>query len=129
MSGDLAHGVVERQAESLDEKVDGIIAGIEQRRGVRFHRGPKARAAVGPADPAIKERLNAGSIALGIDTLDLGSPASHDGAAFAERGIPVGMIFIKNTNGSHNPYEAMTISDFLDGTNVLVYWLAMDLGS
>ena len=114
---------------ALDEKVDGIIAGIEQRRGVRFHRGPKARAAVGPADPAIKERLNAGSIALGIDTLDLGSPASHDGAAFAERGIPVGMIFIKNTNGSHNPYEAMTISDFLDGTNVLVYWLAMDLGS
>ncbi|MEI7710677.1 MAG: hydantoinase/carbamoylase family amidase [Rhodospirillales bacterium] len=114
---------------ALDGKVDAIIAGIEQRRGVRFHRGPKARAAVGPADPAIAARLHEGSAALGIDTLDLGSPASHDGAAFAERGIPIGMIFIKNTNGSHNPYEAMTISDFLDGTNVLVYWLAMDLGS
>ena len=31
----------------LDRQVDAIIAGIEQRRGVRFHRGPKARAAVG----------------------------------------------------------------------------------
>ncbi len=31
---------------ALDDKVDAIIAGIEHRRGVRFHRGPKARAAV-----------------------------------------------------------------------------------
>ena len=31
----------------LDRAVDAIIAGIEQRRGVRFHRGAKARAAVG----------------------------------------------------------------------------------
>jgi N-carbamoyl-L-amino-acid hydrolase len=114
---------------ALDEKVDGIIAGIEQRRGVRFHRGPKARAAVGPVDPAIQSNLKQAAAVLGIDTLDLGSPASHDGAAFAERGIPVGMIFIKNTNGSHNPYEAMTIPDFLDGTNVLVSWLSTELGS
>ena len=28
MSGDLAHGVVERQAESLDEKVDGIASHV-----------------------------------------------------------------------------------------------------
>jgi N-carbamoyl-L-amino-acid hydrolase len=73
--------------------------------------------------------LKQAAAVLGIDTLDLGSPASHDGAAFAERGIPVGMIFIKNTNGSHNPYEAMTIPDFLDGTNVLVSWLSTELGS
>ncbi len=114
---------------ALDEKVDAIIAGIEQRRGVRFHRGPKARAAVGVVDPGIALHLKQYAARLGLDTLDLGSPASHDGAAFAERGIPIGMIFVKNANGSHNPFEAMTISDFLDGTNVLAYWLSSDLGS
>ena len=36
-----------RCSAELDRQVDAIIAGIEQRRGVRFHRGPKARAAVG----------------------------------------------------------------------------------
>ena len=41
----------------LDRAVDAIIAGIEQRRGVRFHRGAKARAAVGPVDPAIRAAL------------------------------------------------------------------------
>ena len=41
----------------LDRQVDAIIAGIEQRRGVRFHRGPKARAAVGAVDPSIRSAL------------------------------------------------------------------------
>jgi N-carbamoyl-L-amino-acid hydrolase len=108
----------------LDRKVDAIVAGIEQRRGVRFHLGAKARAAIGPADPAIRAQLERSVAALGIPALELGSPASHDGAAFAACGVPVGMIFVKNSNGSHNPNEAMTISDFLDGTSVLSYWLS-----
>ena len=112
----------------LDRKVDAIIAGIEQRRGVRFHRGPKATATVGPADPGIKASLTHGTQALGIPTLDLGSPASHDGAAFAACGVPIGMIFVRNRNGSHNPHEAMDINDFLDGTSVLTYYLAANLG-
>ena len=111
----------------LDTKVDAIIAGIEQRRGVRFHLGPKARAAVGPADPAIRTGLERCVSELGISSLDLGSPASHDGAAFAACGVPIGMIFVKNSNGSHNPFEAMTIPDFLDGTTVLAYWLSGNL--
>jgi N-carbamoyl-L-amino-acid hydrolase len=112
----------------LDRRVDAIVAGIAQRRGVRFLLGPKARAAVGRADPAIGSDLKRCAAALGIPTLDLGSPASHDGAAFAECGVPIGMIFIKNTNGSHNPYEAMTMNDFLDGTSVLTSWLSENSG-
>ncbi len=111
----------------LDRKVDAIIAGIEQRRGVRFHRGAKARAAVGPVDPAIRGTLDAGAAALGIDAQPLGSPASHDAAAFAAAGVPMGMIFVRNENGSHNPHEAMTIDDFLAGTSVLAWWLAETL--
>ncbi|HET8996483.1 MAG TPA: hydantoinase/carbamoylase family amidase [Acetobacteraceae bacterium] len=112
----------------LDRKVDAIIAGIEQRRGVRFHRGPKARAAVGPVDPAIRRALEAGADVLGIAAMPLGSPASHDAAAFAAAGVPMGMIFVRNENGSHNPREAMTLDDFLAGTTLLAWWLAETLG-
>lgn len=109
---------------ALDQRVDGIIASIEQQRGVRFHRGPKARAAVGQVDAAIRQRLQAGADALGIAHLDLGSPASHDAAAFAAVGVPMGMIFVKNRNGSHNPHEAMELDDFLCGTMLICHWLS-----
>lgn len=107
----------------LNREVDALIAGIEQRRGVRFHRGAIARAAVGPADPAIRASLLAGAAALGTPVLELGSPASHDAAAFAAAGVPMGMIFVRNENGSHNSREAMSLDDFLAGTAVLAHWL------
>ena len=108
----------------LDQAVDRIIGGIEQCRGVHFHRGAKARAAVGPVDPGIRTALTEGAAALGIPAIELGSPASHDAAAFAACGVPMGMIFVRNANGSHNPREAMTLDDFLAGTAVLSHWLA-----
>jgi beta-ureidopropionase / N-carbamoyl-L-amino-acid hydrolase len=107
----------------LETKVTAIVAGIEQRRGVRFHLGPKAQAAVGPADPGILAGLAKAAAAQGIAPLHIGSPASHDGAAFAAAGVPIGMIFVRNENGSHNPHEKMTIDDFLDGTAVMTRWI------
>ena len=107
----------------LDRRVNAIVAEIEQRRGVRFELGRKARAAVGRADPAIKHSLAAGARALGLPFAELGSPASHDAAAFAEAGVPMGMLFVRNGNGSHNPEEAMEIDDFLHATSVLTLWL------
>jgi len=111
----------------LDTRVDAIIAGIEQRRGVRFHRGTKARAAVGAVDPAIKAALERAAGELGIAHLNLGSPASHDAAAFGASCVPMCMVFVRNENGSHNPREAMEIDDFLDGTAVMTHWLAEHL--
>jgi beta-ureidopropionase / N-carbamoyl-L-amino-acid hydrolase len=108
----------------LDRQVDAIIAGIEQRRGVRFHRGPKARAAVGEVDPAMKRALEDGAAQLGIPVLQLGSPASHDAAAFGAAGVPMGMIFVRNENGSHNPHEAMAIDDFMAGATLLTWYLS-----
>jgi N-carbamoyl-L-amino-acid hydrolase len=108
----------------LDRRVDAIIAGIEQRRGVRFHRGPKARAAVGQVDQSMKAVLEQGASALGIPVLQLGSPASHDAAAFAATGVPMGMIFIRNENGSHNPHEAMEIDDFMTGVSLMTWYLS-----
>jgi N-carbamoyl-L-amino-acid hydrolase len=109
---------------ALEEKVGRIIDGIAQRRGVRFHLPTRARAAVGLVDPAIKADLEVAAAALDIPILRIGSPASHDAAAFGAAGIPMGMIFVCNENGSHNPNEMMRIDHFLDGTAVLIHWLA-----
>jgi N-carbamoyl-L-amino-acid hydrolase len=107
----------------LDQRVDAIIAGIEQRRGVKFHRGVKAGAKVGPVDPAITSAMEAGAAALRIPVLHIGSPASHDGAAFAAEGVPMAMLFVRNENGSHNPREAMEVGDFMEACKVLTLWL------
>ena len=104
----------------LEQEVGRIIDGIEQRRGVRFHLGQPARAAVGLVDPTIAKGLEAAADAQGIAVLHIGSPASHDAAAFSAAGVPMGMLFVRNENGSHNPHEAMTIEDFLDGACVLI---------
>ena len=72
--------------------------------------------------------LEAGARAMRIPAMRLGSPASHDAAAFASAGIPIGMIFVRNRNGSHNPLESMEIADFLDGTSLLTWWLVNNLG-
>lgn len=114
--------------DELERQVLVIIAGIEQRRRVRFHLGTRASAAVGPVDSALRAGLTRAAERLGIPTLELGSPASHDAAAFAAAGVPVGMIFVRNENGSHNPSEAMTIDDFLAGTAVLTGWLVETIG-
>ena len=108
---------------TLDCQVDAIIAGIEQRRGVRFHCGPKTRAAVGAVDASIKSALERCAGELRIPVLQLGSPASHDAAAFAAAGVPMGMIFVRNENGSHNPREAMAMDDFLAGATLLTQYL------
>jgi N-carbamoyl-L-amino-acid hydrolase len=107
----------------LEAEVDRLIAGIEQRRGVRFHLPTRARAAVGVVDKAIQFGFETAAAELGIEVLRIGSPASHDAAAFGAAGIPMGMIFVRNENGSHNPNESMDIEDFLDGTAVLIQWL------
>jgi len=107
----------------LDRELDAIISRIEQQRRVRFHLGTKARAAVGPTDRAIKAGLEKAAQTHGIQLLQLGSPASHDAAAFAAAGVPMGMLFVRNENGSHNPDEMMTLDDFLDGTTVLTQWI------
>jgi beta-ureidopropionase / N-carbamoyl-L-amino-acid hydrolase len=112
----------------LERRIDAIIAGIGQRRGVRFHLGAKARAAVGHVDPTIRAALLGGAIELGVPGLELGSPASHDAAAFAAAGVPMGMLFVRNANGSHNPHEAMNLDDFLAGASIMTWWLATTLG-
>ena len=110
--------------QELEAKTLAIIRSIEERRGVRFELGNTARAAVGEMAPAICDGFEAIARELAIPVRRLGSPASHDSAAFAAAGVPTAMIFVRNANGSHNPAEAMMIDDFLQATAIMTAWFA-----
>lgn len=70
-------------------------------------------------DEGTIEGLKKTSKQLGYPTELLASGAGHDAAVFANVGIPSGMIFVRNRNGSHNPDELMTIDDFMCGVQLM----------
>jgi N-carbamoyl-L-amino-acid hydrolase len=109
--------------DALEEKVKHLIIGVEKKRGVRIDLGRRTSAEVAPSDPALYAELTQAAAAAGINTMPLASPASHDTATFTVAGVPTCMLFVRNANGSHNPHEAMEISDFLDAAVVLTEWL------
>ncbi len=106
----------------IEQRMLAAIAEIEARRRVTFELGARASAAVGLVDPAIAAGLETAADRLGIPTMRLGSPASHDAAAFAAAGVPIAMLFVRNEHGSHNPREAMELEDLLDACAVLAAW-------
>ena len=111
----------------LLEIVRNIIEKIEIKRHVRFDLGKKTRAETAEVDKRLLRELEDIARDLNIPFISMGSPASHDAAAFSAAGIPIGLIFIRNENGSHTPAELMEISDFLDATAVLACWLQQEL--
>ena len=54
----------------------------------------------------------------------MASGAGHDASVFANLGVPAGMLFVRNANGSHNPNESMAIEDFAAATRILLSYLA-----
>ncbi|MFV0297650.1 MAG: hydantoinase/carbamoylase family amidase [Hyphomicrobiaceae bacterium] len=112
----------------LEEKVKALVKRIEAVRRVKFDLGPRASADVAPSDAQVMARLTASAGQLGIETMPLASPASHDTATFTVAGVPSCMLFVRNANGSHNPYEAMEIPDFLDACAILSGWLIETAG-
>jgi N-carbamoyl-L-amino-acid hydrolase len=107
----------------LEAQVIALARDIEKTRGVRIDLGKRASADVAPSDPALMQALTAAAAGLGIATMPLASPASHDTATFTTAGVPSAMLFVRNANGSHNPHEAMEIDDFFDAAAVLSAWL------
>lgn len=113
--------------ERIEAKMLAAIPEIEARRRVIFELGTRASAAVGPVDPVIVAGLEAAAARQGIATMPLGSPASHDSAAFAAAGVPIAMLFVRNEHGSHNPKEAMEIDDFLAACTILAAWVVREV--
>ncbi|MDP3417349.1 Zn-dependent hydrolase [Falsiroseomonas sp.] len=111
-----------RSCDLLMETLYEAVPEIEARRGVRFELGAETTSRAAPMDAEIQSGLARAADALGIRHLAMASGAGHDAAAFAMAGIPSGMIFVRNQNGSHNPKEAMRMEDFADACAVVTRW-------
>jgi N-carbamoyl-L-amino-acid hydrolase len=103
----------------LEGQIPKISSDIAARRGVRIDLGPITRAAPGIMDLGLIKTYREAASSMGVRAMDIPSGASHDSAAFADAGVPTAMLFIRNENGSHNPDEAMEISDFIEATKLL----------
>jgi N-carbamoyl-L-amino-acid hydrolase len=113
-------GSVDAMFTELHRLADGIAA----RRGVRFEFGEDSGSAPSPMDASVQLGLRRAADALGIACRVMPSGGGHDAAAFAQAGVPAGMLFVRNQNGSHNPKEAMRMEDFAAGCAVLTRWAA-----
>jgi len=92
---------------------------ISQERGVTFEFDRRLESAPALMDKNICEAFELACDGMGIRWETVPSGAGHDASLFANAGIPSGMLFIRNENGSHNPREAMEIDDFMLGVRVL----------
>ena len=94
---------------------------IEKSRMVKFEFDRRVVSLPARMDEGWVKRLQDISSSLGLSTETIPSGAGHDAAVFSNAGIPSGMIFVRNENGSHNPDEAMDIDDFMKGTEILYH--------
>jgi N-carbamoyl-L-amino-acid hydrolase len=92
---------------------------ISRDRGVRFEFDRRLLSEPAVMDARLCDVLSNACRAQNVAFEIIPSGAGHDAALFANAGIPSGMLFIRNTNGSHNPDEAMEMDDFMRGVQVL----------
>jgi N-carbamoyl-L-amino-acid hydrolase len=109
---------------AMQSLVERLSSGIAERRRVRFEFAPFSLLRPAAMDAGIRAALVAGCRDLGITSMEIPSGAGHDAQDFARAGFPAGMIFVRNSHGSHNPHEAMDLADFALGTRLLAWMLA-----
>ena len=110
--------------DAIFEVLHTRVAGIEARRGVSFDLGPESGSRPSLMDQGVQRGLVRAAQAAGVAHLSMPSGAGHDAAAFAQAGIPAGMLFVRNQNGSHNPKEEMRMQDFAAACAVAMQFTA-----
>lgn len=111
-----------QSAKTLDDMrrlLDAEMRQVEKERKVRFELDREMRVEPALCAPEIVAGLKAAMERLGMEPFVMPSGGGHDAAVFAAAGVPSGMVFVRNRNGSHNPQEAMDLPDFLAGTDIL----------
>jgi len=99
------------------------IATVEKERGVTFELDPEMYTAPALCDQHMVEGLLASMAQVNLEPFTMPSGGGHDAAVFANAGIPSAMVFARNRNGSHNPEEAMEISDLIAATDIIYNYL------
>ena len=92
---------------------------ISRERQVRFEFDRRLLSNPAVMDRQLCDLLSKTCTAQEIPFEVIPSGAGHDASLFENAGIPSGMLFIRNQNGSHNPDEAMELADFMQGVQVL----------
>ena len=133
IAGEMRFGLDVRSPDraTIDEmytRLDAIIADVSRTRGVTIDLGPMTRTEPTVMDGGVQAGLARAADALGIAHLCMASGGGHDTSAFVQAGIPAGMIFVRNQNGSHNPDEAMRMEDFAEACAVVQRWAAQTAG-
>jgi N-carbamoyl-L-amino-acid hydrolase len=111
-------GVLDRFEAWLQDRA----CSIAEARRVQIDLGPFTQAAAAPMTDTIRRGLLAAAQSNRVPHIELPSGGGHDCATFASQGVPSGMIFIRNQNGSHNPDEHMELADFDAACEVLYSW-------
>ncbi len=114
--------------EATFAELHRLVPLIEARRGVRVDLGEETGSAPSPMDAGVQDGLARAAVALGVPCRRMPSGGGHDAAAFAQAGVPAGMLFVRNQNGSHNPHESMRMEDFAAACAVLTHWAAEAAG-
>ena len=116
---------VERaRCDAMFAELHRLVAEISARRGVTFELGPETSSAAAPMHPEVIAALQRSAAALSLPHRLMASGAGHDAAAFAQAGVPAGMVFVRNQNGSHNPHEAMRMEDFAQAARLVTHFAA-----
>lgn len=116
--------VQQASVDAMFRELHRLVPLIEARRGVRFDLGPENMGTASLMSEPVQQGLIQAATALGVPYKVMPSGGGHDAAAFAQAGIPAGMLFVRNQNGSHNPHEAMRHEDFAMACAVLTSWAA-----
>ena len=126
ISGDVSFGLDMRSLsmETIRAFHDLLLeeaAAIEDKRGVKFIFDDVIVGEAARPDAILFNRLVKAAKDHGIPHLQMASGAGHDAAVMTSAGVSACMLFVANQNGSHNPHEAMRISDFLSGAEILMH--------
>ena len=114
--GELGFTLDVRSAEAtvldrIENRLQAIFAEVGTNRGVTLEKGPRFTWEPATMSPTLIAKLDRAATELRMPAPHVPSGAGHDAATFAGAGIPTAMLFVRNENGSHNPYEAMEIAD------------------
>ena len=116
--------VAPASVDAMFAALHALVPQIEARRGVTFDLGAEVATTPTPMHPEVRAGLAQAATALGVKFREMASGGGHDAVAFAQAGVPSGMLFVRNQHGSHNPHEAMRAEDFASATTVLMRWAA-----
>ncbi|MDE0305083.1 MAG: hydantoinase/carbamoylase family amidase [Albidovulum sp.] len=108
---------------TLDKVEDELLRRIErisECHSVRFDLGPRTGSEPAAMSGDIVAALQSSCVAESVPSIAMPCGAGHDAAVFAQMGVPSGMLFIRNENGSHNPNEHMEMEDFAVAARVLM---------